>query len=154
MHAWENGYCESFNGKLRDECLNGEIFYSLREAQVIVEMWRTHYNTRRPHCSLGYRPPAPLAWVAAYRSASLRLENLPCSRTADGVQALAMNSLRSARTPVLAGAHNPQIQAKADSECRPDRVLRSELYSLSDWHKIPVSSQVMLPQRFRGKRTM
>lgn len=46
---WENEYCESFNGKLRDECLNGEIFYSLREAQVIVEMWRTHYNTSRPH---------------------------------------------------------------------------------------------------------
>ena len=62
---WENGYCESFNGKLRDECLNGEIFYSLREAQVIVEMWRTHYNTRRPHSSLGYRPPAPRAWVTA-----------------------------------------------------------------------------------------
>ena len=62
---WENGYCESFNGKLRDECLNGEIFYSLREAQVVVEMWRKHYNTIRPHSSLGYRPPAPLSWVAA-----------------------------------------------------------------------------------------
>ena len=57
---WENGYCESFNGKLRDECLNGEIFYSLREAQVVIEKWRTHYNTKRPHSSLGYRPPAPL----------------------------------------------------------------------------------------------
>ena len=63
--SWENGYCESFNGKLRDECLNGEIFYSLREAQVVIEMWRTHYNTVRPHSSLGYRPPAPLSWVAA-----------------------------------------------------------------------------------------
>jgi transposase InsO family protein len=62
---WENGYCESFNGKLRDECLNGEIFYSLREAQVIVGMWRTHYNTKRPHSSLGYRPPAPLTWISA-----------------------------------------------------------------------------------------
>jgi len=61
---WENGYCESFNGKLRDECLNGEIFYSLREAQVIVEMWREHYNTVRPHSSLGYRPPAPLTHLA------------------------------------------------------------------------------------------
>jgi putative transposase len=56
---WENGYCESFNGKLRDELLNGEIFYSLREAQVIIEQWRKHYNTVRPHSSLGYRPPAP-----------------------------------------------------------------------------------------------
>jgi putative transposase len=56
---WENGYCESFNGKLKDECLNGEIFYSLKEAQVLVERWRVHYNTVRPHSSLGYRPPAP-----------------------------------------------------------------------------------------------
>jgi putative transposase len=58
---WENGYCESFNGKLRDECLNGEIFYSLKEAQVIVEQWRVEYNTRRPHSALGYRPPVPAA---------------------------------------------------------------------------------------------
>ncbi|MCP5072234.1 MAG: IS3 family transposase [Rhodobacteraceae bacterium] len=56
---WENGYCESFNGRMRDELLNGEIFYSLREAQIIIESWRTHYNTKRPHSALGYRPPAP-----------------------------------------------------------------------------------------------
>ena len=56
---WENGYCESFNGKLRDECLNQEIFYSLKEAQIIIEQWRNQYNTIRPHSSLGYRPPAP-----------------------------------------------------------------------------------------------
>jgi transposase InsO family protein len=56
---WENGYVESFNGKLRDELLNGEIFYTLREAQVITESWRREYNTFRPHSSLGYRPPAP-----------------------------------------------------------------------------------------------
>jgi transposase InsO family protein len=62
---WENGYCESFNGKLRDECLNGELFYSLKEPQVVIEMWRMHYNTIRPHSSLGYRPPAPLSWIAA-----------------------------------------------------------------------------------------
>jgi putative transposase len=57
---WENGFCKSFNGKLRDELLNGEIFYSLREAQVVIENWRIHYNTRRPHSALGYRPPAPV----------------------------------------------------------------------------------------------
>ena len=51
--------CESFNGKLRDELLNGEIFYTLREAQVLIEQWRVHYNTIRPHSSLSYRPPAP-----------------------------------------------------------------------------------------------
>ena len=56
---WENGYCESFNGRLRDELLNGEIFYTLLEAQVLIEQWRVFYNTRRPHSALGYRPPAP-----------------------------------------------------------------------------------------------
>ena len=56
---WENGYNESFNGKLRDELLNGEIFYTLAEARIIIERWRVHYNTKRPHTSLGYRPPAP-----------------------------------------------------------------------------------------------
>ena len=58
---WENGYVESFNGKLRDELLNQEIFYTLREAQVLIEAWREEYNRRRPHSSLGYRPPAPEA---------------------------------------------------------------------------------------------
>ena len=56
---WENGYIESFNGKLRDELLNGEIFTTLREAQVLIERWRRHYNAIRPHSALGYRPPAP-----------------------------------------------------------------------------------------------
>ncbi|EXL08555.1 integrase [Brucella anthropi] len=60
---WENGYCESFNSKLRDELLNGEIFYSLAEAKVIIEAWRRYYNTERPHSSLGYKPPAPEAIV-------------------------------------------------------------------------------------------
>jgi len=58
---WENGYNESFNGKLRDELLNGELFDTLLEARVLVERWRRHYNTVRPHSSLGYRPPAPEA---------------------------------------------------------------------------------------------
>ena len=56
---WENGYNESFNGKLRDELLNGEILYTLKEAQILIEQWRIHYNTVRPHSSLGYRSPAP-----------------------------------------------------------------------------------------------
>jgi putative transposase len=64
---WENGYIESFNSKLRDELLNGEIFYTLEEAKVVIESWRKHYNTVRPHSALGYRPPAPEAvqWPAA-----------------------------------------------------------------------------------------
>lgn len=56
---WENGYCESFNAKLRDELLNGEVFYTLKEASVVIEQWRMHYNSIRPHSSLGYQPPAP-----------------------------------------------------------------------------------------------
>ena len=72
---WENGYIESFNARLRDELLNGEIFYTLREAQIIIETWRRHYNAVRPHSSLGYRPPAPEAtqpWSSA--SATLQLQ--------------------------------------------------------------------------------
>src|SRR5213594_4024324 len=74
---WENGYVESFNARLRDELLNGEIFYTLREARIVIESWRRHYNTIRPHASLGYKPPAPevfvpafAAWPAALRRAA------------------------------------------------------------------------------------
>lgn len=82
---WENGYCESFNGKLRDECLNGEIFYSLREAQIVIEKWQVEYNAQRPHSALGYRPPAPGGVRAAnggspvaYSSLRSTIRN-PCS---------------------------------------------------------------------------
>jgi putative transposase len=60
---WENGYIESFNARMRDELLNGEIFYSLKEAQIIIESWRQHYNRVRPHAALGYRAPAPEVFV-------------------------------------------------------------------------------------------
>jgi len=60
---WENGYVESFNSKLRDELLDGEIFYSIAEARIVVEQWRRQYNTVRPHSSLGYKPPAPEALI-------------------------------------------------------------------------------------------
>ena len=71
---WENGYIESFNARLRDELLNGEIFYTLREAQIVIESWRRHYNTIRPHASIGYKPPAPEVFVPAFVAwpASLR----------------------------------------------------------------------------------
>ena len=68
----KNGYNESFNGKLRDELLSGEIFTSLLEAKVLIERWRVHYNTARPHSSLGYRPPAPEAIPSQGCSATLR----------------------------------------------------------------------------------
>ena len=62
---WENGYVESFNARLRDELLDGEIFYTLREAQIVIESWRRHYNAIRPHASLNYKPPAPEVFVPA-----------------------------------------------------------------------------------------
>ena len=62
---WENGFIESFNARLRDELLDGEIFYTLREAQIVIESWRRHYNTVRPHASIGYRAPAPEVFVPA-----------------------------------------------------------------------------------------
>ncbi|HVH79127.1 MAG TPA: IS3 family transposase [Stellaceae bacterium] len=62
---WENGFIESFNARLRDELLNSEIFYTLREAQIVIESWRRHCNTVRPHASIGYRAPAPEVFVPA-----------------------------------------------------------------------------------------
>ena len=79
---WENGYVESFNGKLRDELLNGEIFYSVKEAKVLIEMWRTHYNTIRPHSSLGYRSPQAV---------------IPATATTDAVEACSAAPASSAR---------------------------------------------------------
>jgi len=60
---WENGYCESFNARFRNELLDAEVFYSLREAQILIERWRRHYDTVRPQSSLGYRPPSPEAFL-------------------------------------------------------------------------------------------
>ena len=62
-NPWENGYIESFNGKLRDELLNREIFTTLLEAQILIEEWRKEYNQVRPHSALHYRPPAPEAII-------------------------------------------------------------------------------------------
>ena len=83
---WENGYVESFNARLRDELLDGKIFYNLRAAQILIESWRRHYNTVRPHGALGYRPPAPevflpafAAWPAAHPD-RLRRPSYPWSK--------------------------------------------------------------------------
>jgi len=73
---WENGYIESFNGKLRDEFLNGEIFMTLLEAKVLLENWRREYNRIRPHSSLGYRPPAPEAIEPVWKVQSTNLRCL------------------------------------------------------------------------------
>jgi putative transposase len=59
--SWQNGYTESFNGSLPDELLNGEIFYRLTETKMLIQAWRRHYNTFRPHSSRSHRPPSPEA---------------------------------------------------------------------------------------------
>src|SRR5258705_3417908 len=84
---WENGYCESFNSKLREEFLNGEIFYSLKEVQILAERWRVHYNTIRPHSSLGYRSPAPETWQTEIKTGYGEVESkvrFPLPHTPDG----------------------------------------------------------------------
>jgi transposase InsO family protein len=63
---WENGFIESFNARLRDELLDGKILYSLAKARIVIESWRRHYNTERPHGSLGYKPPAPEVFIPAF----------------------------------------------------------------------------------------
>jgi transposase InsO family protein len=74
---WENGYNESFNGKLRDELLNTEIFYTLKEAKVLIEEWRRHYNEVRPHSSLGYRPPAPQIIISGNKTKEYEEKSIP-----------------------------------------------------------------------------
>jgi transposase InsO family protein len=67
---WENGYVESFNGKMRDELLDREIFFTLQEAKTLIARWREEYNHFRPHSALGYLPPAPKAWLLAQQPVS------------------------------------------------------------------------------------
>ena len=81
---WENGYVESFNGKLADELLEREVFRTLAEAKVMIERWRVQYNTVRPHSSLGYRPPAPAAILLAE----------PCSATLRTAQQLQQHEIQ------------------------------------------------------------
>jgi transposase InsO family protein len=79
---WESRYIKSFNGKLRDELLNGEVCYTLKEAMVLIEQWREHCNTQRPHSSLGYKPPAPQA----------TLPQSPAPRRSEGTQGSAAST--------------------------------------------------------------
>jgi transposase InsO family protein len=74
---WENGFNERFNGSLRDECLNREYFYTLKEAQHIIEIWRREYNHIRPHSALNYRPPAPLATISMSALSAIDLLQAP-----------------------------------------------------------------------------
>ena len=89
---WENGYVESFNGKLRDELLDREIFYTLMEAKVLIERWRREYNTVRPHSALGYRPPAP----EAVRRMCCNLQEATRARLVESPRLRLMPPLRTA----------------------------------------------------------
>lgn len=73
---WENGFNERFNGSLRDELLDGELFYSLREAKLVIENWRKHYNEIRPHSSLNYRPPAPNVITCGIKITNQKVEHI------------------------------------------------------------------------------
>jgi putative transposase len=108
---WENGYCESFNSKLRDEFLNGEIFYSLKEVQVLAERWRVHYNTVRPHSSLGYRPRAPQAWLAL-NSGSAELETatrFPALHSPNGLSWSLASCPKPSRVAVTESSHTREM---------------------------------------------
>lgn len=104
---WENGFIESFNARLRDELLNGEIFYTLAEAKIVIESWRRHFNTVRPHGSLGYKPPAPEVFVPTMTARAAALS-------------------RPATPPALAEANrtltfNPDLSAGADHVSEPPK---------------------------------
>ncbi len=77
-NPWENGYVESFNARFRAELLKRELFYSLKEAQIIIEGWRKHYKTKRPHSTLGYRPPAPETIVSMDQRPVMHVWMPPC----------------------------------------------------------------------------
>jgi putative transposase len=109
---WENGYCESFNGKLRDELLNKEIFDTVLEARVLTEMWRREYNQVRPHSSLGYKPPAPGA--------------------KEPVSTLAQRMVRLTQKldHDLGAGHNPVLNSRRNLNASALRLLRVEVLRL------------------------
>jgi len=107
---WENGYNESFNSKLRDELLNGEIFTTFREAQVLIERWRQHYNAVRPRSSLGYRPSRPTTLVIRRHSA--RAEEEPVDRA--GLDAAGKKRWEEDGSPDT-GCHNARHVLSASS---------------------------------------
>jgi putative transposase len=124
---WENGHVESFNARLRDELLDGEIFHSLREAQVVIESWRRHYNQVRPHASLGYRAPAPEVIVPAF-AASPR----PASPATPAVAARPVTHQHPTRTTRWGPASSvprpghPRGQGPLRPEQHPPRPLRQD----------------------------
>ncbi|GAU83472.1 mobile element protein [Bosea sp. BIWAKO-01] len=108
---WENGYCESFNSKLRDELLNGEIFYSLAEAKAVIESWRKHYNTVRPHSSLGYRAPVPAAIMPPPNPSQTWPQSRPCIRLKPGHPMGADHEGRQIRLSYCLEHREPDLEA-------------------------------------------
>ena len=124
---WENGYVESFNGKLRDELLDREIFYTLTEAKILIERWRREYNTVRPHSALGYRPPAPEAISPA-----------PLSGL---IMSPALSYYRGGKLTLRHRSHPQRIRSRGEREGRsrsraeqPIRV-QEQLLTLGEWQR-------------------
>jgi hypothetical protein len=114
---WENGYCESFNSKLRDEFLNGEIFYSMKEIRVLAERWRIHYNTIRPHSSLGYRPPAPESWQNETKTGYGEMDSKVRFPLPPHPQRWLLDRKRSCATLITRGTKDRADQLFATSSC-------------------------------------
>src|SRR5262249_43685104 len=117
---WENGYIESFNARLRDELLDGEIFYTLREAQIVIESWRRHYNMIRPHASLGYKPPAPEVFIPAFAAwpAALRQPAPPAARKLKAIDVIDVLSdlfILQGIPAYIRSDNGPEFLAKAGS---------------------------------------
>jgi hypothetical protein len=124
---WENGYCESFNAKFRDELLDGEIFYSLAQARII-ESWRRPYNTIRPHSALGYRPPAPKI---------LKRSALPPGAASPATLGIAPGPCMSLR---------PNPTRKMVFYLRPLLVCQSS--SAQGWPPLAFLDQILIPTNF------
>ena len=129
---WENGYCESFNSKLRDELLNGEMFFSLAEAQVMIEAWRRHFNTVRPHSSLNYQPPAPETLVprrgeaVPWATARARWESARSPTPTAGVRRRHALTLKLDH-PSGAGQSSPATRCRSVLLPLPDSPIRATL---------------------------
>jgi len=123
---WENGFIESFNARLRDELLDGEIFYSLAEAKIVIESWRRHYNAVRPHGSLGYKPPAPEVLVPALAGRAGGCA-IPASYAARA-SIEAVNALTFKVDPSVGADHRQQPLFTGMSYCARLRSVRLNAY--------------------------
>ena len=115
----EKGFIESFNARLRDELLDGEVFYTLREAKVVIESWPRHYNTERPNGSLGYKPPAPEAFIPAFAARGSGACVQDAYHLADALGGLQTGARQDDDRRFLRTDHASPKQAPPSKEVRP-----------------------------------